>query len=145
MPYVAPEDALDHWSAAIDGVVAARQAPPWRQPLLANGDVRAALICWPPGFRTIPHHHPHATETFQVLSGRLGFRLDDRAELDLGPGGIAIAHRGQVHGLWVPGDAPLVFLACVSPNEDRADEQVDIHDRWPDWHPSAPEPPVAPR
>jgi quercetin dioxygenase-like cupin family protein len=135
VPYVAPHEVLDAWSASIDTVVEVHGEAPWRQPLLANDDVRVALICWPPGFRTIPHQHPHATETFQVVSGHLGFRLDDRPELALGAGDIAIAHRGQVHGLWVSGDSPLVFIASVSPNQDRPDEQIDVPDRWPDWQP----------
>ena len=136
MPYVPPEDALSHVSVDIEAVMAAHDSPPWRQPLLANPDTRAVLICWAPGFRSIPHHHPGATETFQVMSGRLGFRLDDRAELDIGAGAILIAHRGQIHGLRVIGDEPLAIIAAVSPNQDAADEQVDVPDAWSDWIPS---------
>ncbi len=136
MPYVAPHEVLDTWSASVEEVIVASGGPPWRRPLLANDDTRVVLISWPTGYRTIPHHHPFATETFQVVAGRLGFRLDDRPELDLGPGDISIAHRGQVHGLWVRGDGPLVLIACVAPNQDRPDEQVDVPDRWADWQPT---------
>ncbi len=133
MPYAAPEDVLSEWAVDVDDVRAGHDTVPWRQPLLANGDVRAVLICWAPGFWSIPHFHPHATETFQVISGRLGFRLDDRDELEIRAGDIAIAHRGQIHGLRVLGEEPMVLLACVSPNEDVDDEQVDVPDAWPDW------------
>lgn len=136
MPYVDPATALDQWAVSIPDLMGPDARAPWRHALLANPDTRVVVICWAPGFGSVPHFHPHATETFQVVSGRLGFRLDDRPELDLGTGAIAIAHRGQVHGLCVLGDEPLVFLACVSPNEDRIDEQVDVPDRWPDWAPS---------
>jgi quercetin dioxygenase-like cupin family protein len=142
MPYVAPHEVVDAWHAVIQDVLAEHREAPWRQPLLADPDTRVVLICWPPGFRTVPHHHPHATETFHVLSGRLGFRLDDRTELDLGPGEITVAHRGQVHGLRVTSESPVVFIAAVSPNEDRVDEQIDVPDRWPDWRASDPSRPV---
>lgn len=145
MPYVAPHEVLDTWSASVEEVIVASGGPPWRRPLLANDDTRVVLISWPTGYRTIPHHHPFATETFQVVAGRLGFRLDDRPELDLGAGGIAIAHRGQVHGLRVLGDTPLVFIACVSPNQDRPDEQVDVPARWADWRPTDLQTSVTPR
>lgn len=138
MPYVARSEALSEWDADLDAVIARHDGPPWRQPLLGNDDLRVVLICWPPGFRTVPHHHPHASETFQVLQGRLGFRLDDRPEIDVPPGGMCIAHRGQVHGLRVLGDEALVLIACVGPNQDVPDEQVDVPDRWPDWAPSDP-------
>jgi quercetin dioxygenase-like cupin family protein len=138
MPYVAPHEVLDRWCAATGPVVSAHGEPPWRQPLLGNADLRVVLICWRPDFRSIPHHHPHATETFQVLMGTLGLRIDDRQELVLGPGDIAIAHRGQVHGLRVIGDSPLLLIATVSPNQDLPDEQVDIPDRRADWISSGP-------
>lgn len=136
MPYVARIDALDDHQTDVHETAAALDDGVWRRPLLADPDLRTVLIGWPPGFRTVPHHHPHATETFQVVSGRLGFRLDDRAEVELGPGGITIARRHEVHGLRALGDQPLVFIACVAPNIDRPDEQVDVPDRWPDWRPS---------
>lgn len=138
MPYVAPEDALSRWAVEVGDMGRAHDTAPWRQPLLANPDTRAVLICWAPGFRSIPHFHPNATETFQVVSGRLGFRLDDRDELEVGAGGITIAHRGQIHGLRVLGDEPAVLLACVSPNQDTADEQVDVPAAWPDWPSTTP-------
>jgi len=101
--------------------------------------VRAVLLGWPPGFRTIPHHHPHASELFAVRSGRLGFRLADDAEVELGPGSFLVARPGEIHALRVLGDEPAVLLAIVGPNEDRADETLDDQDAWPDWTvPSAP-------
>lgn len=135
MPFIAETDARNGPWEDLYRLAAEHGAPPWRIRVMADPTMRVVLIGWVPGFVSIPHHHPHATETFQVLSGRLGFRLDDRAELALGRGDIAIARRGEVHGLVVLGDEPLVFLATVSPNEDRADEQVDVPDRWSDWVP----------
>jgi len=133
MPYVPPDTARNECEVDVPLIASQAQIDAWRQPLLANEDIRVVAIQWPPGFRSIPHHHPHATETFHVVSGMLGLRLDDRAELIVASGGIAIAHRGQVHGLRVLGDEPLLFLAIVAPNEDVEDEQVDVPDRWPDW------------
>lgn len=137
MPYVAPADFPGDCPVDPDAVLTEHGSGPWRRPLLGNHDLRVVLLCWQPGFRTVPHHHPHATETFHVLRGVLGLRIDDRPEAIVAAGGISIAHRGQVHGLRVAGEQPLVFLACVGPNEDVPDEQVDVPDRWSDWVPSS--------
>lgn len=139
MPYAAPEDALSHWAVQIEAVRREHGEAPWREPLLANADTRAVLICWAPGFWSIPHFHPGATETFQVIAGRLGFRLADRPQLEVRAGGITIAHRGQIHGLRTLGKEPLVILASVSPNLNTPDEQVDVPDTWADWPAKAPE------
>lgn len=136
MPYVARSEAIDDRRADIHQPIHGPQDTRWRRPLLADPDLRVVLIGWPPGFVTVPHHHPHAAETFQVVSGHLGFRLDDRAEIELGPGSVTVARRGEIHGLRVLGDEPLVFIACVAPNLDIPDEQVDVPDRWRDWRPS---------
>ncbi|MBX3031691.1 MAG: cupin domain-containing protein [Chloroflexi bacterium] len=136
MPYVARAEAIDDHRVDIHEPTPGPRDTRWRRPLIADPDLRVVLIGWPPGFVTVPHHHPHAVETFQVVSGHLGFRLDDRAEIELGPGGLTIARRGEIHGLRVLGDQPLVFIACVAPNLDIPDEQVDVPDRWRDWRPS---------
>jgi len=133
MPYVAPLEAVQQRAVDLRTLVAPDPSHPWRLPLLADGDVRLVLTQWPPGYRTIPHLHPNATETFQVLAGRLAIRIDDEPPVELRAGGIAIARRGEVHGLRVVGGEPALFLACVAPNMDAPDEQVDVPDRWVDW------------
>lgn len=133
MPYVAPAEAVQRRAVDLRALVAPGPSRSWRIPLLADGDMRLVLTQWPPGHRTIPHLHPNATETFQVLAGRLAIRIDDEPQMELPAGGIAVARRGEAHGLRVVGDEPVLFLACVAPNLDTADEQIDIPDRWLDW------------
>jgi mannose-6-phosphate isomerase-like protein (cupin superfamily) len=49
--------------------------------------------------RTAPHLHPGMEETWEVLSGRAGFRIGDR-ELEAGVGGTVVAPPGVVHEAW---------------------------------------------
>ena len=138
MPYVADADAIAR--PLVDLVALARdQGPgPWRLSLVGDDGGRAVLLGWPPGFRTVPHRHPGASELFAVQSGRMGFRLADDAEVEMGPGSFLVARPGELHGLRVLGDEPVVLLAIVAPNEDRPDEAVDDPDAWPDWAEDAP-------
>jgi quercetin dioxygenase-like cupin family protein len=133
MPYVPHVDAI-----ALPGVdlveLARGQGPgPWRLSLVGDDGVRAVLLGWPPGFITVPHQHPRASEMFVVQAGRLGFRLASAAEEEAGPGSFLVARPGEFHGLRVIGNEPLVLLAIVGPNEDLADEAVEDHHVWPDW------------
>ena len=139
MPYVPHADAIARPLADLGALARAHGPGPWRFSLVGDKGVRTVLLGWPPGFRTIPHHHPHASELFAVQSGRLGLRLADDAEVELGPGSFLVARPGEIHALRVLGDEPAVLLAIVGPNEDRADETLDDQDAWPDWTvPSAP-------
>ena len=49
--------------------------------------------------RTMPHAHPRMEETWEVLSGRAGFRIGDD-ELIAGPGDVVVAPPGVVHNAW---------------------------------------------
>lgn len=133
MPYVPHADAIARPLADLDELARAQGSGPWRVALVGDDGARAVLLGWPPGFRTIPHRHPGASEIFAVQAGRLGFRLADHAEVELGPGSFLVARPGELHGLRVLGDVPAVLLAIVAPNEDRPDEAIDDPDAWPDW------------
>jgi quercetin dioxygenase-like cupin family protein len=102
--------------------------------LVGDPVIRMVLLGFPPGFATVPHLHPHAVELFEVLAGRLGFRLDHEPERVVAPGTLLLARVGQTHGLRVIGDETLVIAATVGPNQDLADEAVDQPTLWPDWH-----------
>jgi quercetin dioxygenase-like cupin family protein len=133
MPYVPDIDALCRPSADLDALAREQGPGPWRLALVGDPGVRAVLLGFPPGFRTIPHHHPRASELFLVRSGRLGFRLADHPEIELVQGGFLVARPGELHGLRTLGDEPVVLVAAVAPNEDAPDEAVDVPDAWPDW------------
>jgi quercetin dioxygenase-like cupin family protein len=133
MPYVADADALARPMLELETLARAQGPGPWRLSLVGDDGGRAVLLGWPPGFRTVPHHHPRASELFAVQSGRLGFRLADREEVEMSAGSFLVARPGELHALRVLGDAPVVLLAIVAPNEDRPDETVDDPESWPDW------------
>lgn len=139
MPHVPDTDAIARPLVDLPALARAEGPGPWRLSLVGDDGVRAVLLGWPPGFRTVPHVHPRASELFAVQSGRIGFRLAHDAEAELAPGSLLVARPGELHGLRVLGEQPAVLLAVVAPNEDRPDEAVDDPDAWPDWTvPSAP-------
>jgi quercetin dioxygenase-like cupin family protein len=133
MPYVPDADAMARPDVDLVELARSQGPGPWRLSLVGDDGVRAVLLGWPPGFRTIPHRHPRASELFAVQSGRLGFRLADAPEVAAGPASFLVARPGELHGLRVIGDEPLVLLAIVGPNEDQPDEAVDVPHAWPDW------------
>ena len=61
-------------------------------------------IVQPDGFVAAAHVHPHQTERFEVLEGRLGLRVGGR-ELEAGPGEVATVEPGT----------PVRFMCRVSP------------------------------
>jgi mannose-6-phosphate isomerase-like protein (cupin superfamily) len=52
-----------------------------------------------PDHATAPHIHPGMEETWEVLSGRAGFRIGDE-ETEAGPGDRVVAPPGTVHSAW---------------------------------------------
>lgn len=127
MPHVPSEEALGLPLADLDALAARMGEPPWRVALVGTSALRVVLIRWPPGFATVPHVHPHADEIFQVIGGRARFAIGGADEVEVGPGAFLHAGVGVRHGIRVPDDGgPLTLLAAVAPNEDRADETIEL-------------------
>jgi mannose-6-phosphate isomerase-like protein (cupin superfamily) len=126
MPYVDAADALNKPVLDLAALTADRGSGEWRERLVADTGTRWVLLSWEPGFRTVPHRHPRASEVFLVLEGRLGIRLGDTPEVEAGPGTILMARQDEVHGLRVVGDQRLLIIASVSPNESAPDETIEI-------------------
>jgi mannose-6-phosphate isomerase-like protein (cupin superfamily) len=127
MPYVAPEEIAS--SGLIDLAAIGREmgAPPWRRPLVASGTTRWVLWAMPAGFQQPAHQHPRADEVFHVLEGHASFRFGEgRDHVAAGPGTILFAPRGVAHEIAVPGPETVIFIASVAPNEDAADETVEV-------------------
>jgi mannose-6-phosphate isomerase-like protein (cupin superfamily) len=76
--------------------------------------VLVETIVRPDGFVAAAHVHPHQTECFEVLEGRLGLRAGDE-ELFLGPGEGATVPPGTPHRFWNAGDRDARFLCEVRP------------------------------
>ena len=129
MPYVPPEEALDRPLADLDAIAARMGEPPWRVALVGTPALRVVLVGWPAGFATVPHRHPHADEIFQVIGGRARFAIGGADEVEAGPGDFLHAGVGVRHEIRVPDDGgPLTLLAAVAPNEDRADETIELRE-----------------
>ena len=126
MPYVAPSEALNLTAVELEELRSAQGPPPWRVALVGTRDTRWVLLCWPPGFVTIPHIHPRADETFYVLRGRALFRFaGEDGQRAIEPGTLLLAPRGVQHTIGVAGPEPLLLLASVTPNEDATDETIE--------------------
>lgn len=125
MPFVKADEALGRPFADLDALAAGQGPPPWRLCLVGTPGLRVVLLHWPPGFTTVPHRHPHAEETFEVIRGRAAFAIGDEPERIVGPGTFVVAARGVRHAIRVPSGPPVLLLAAVAPNEDRPDETIE--------------------
>jgi quercetin dioxygenase-like cupin family protein len=126
VPYVHAGEALDLPYLDLEATAAAQGEPPWRACLVGTPGMRVVLLCWPPGFTTVPHRHPAAEETFLVLRGRAAMTIDPDPEREVGPGSFLLAKRGVRHIIRVPdGGEPLLLLAAVGPNENGPDETIE--------------------
>jgi quercetin dioxygenase-like cupin family protein len=71
-------------------------------------------IVRPHGFVAAAHVHPFQTERFEVLEGRVGFRIDGK-ELEAGPGDVAVVPPGTPHRFWNAGEKDARFQVEVRP------------------------------
>jgi mannose-6-phosphate isomerase-like protein (cupin superfamily) len=71
-------------------------------------------IVRPGGFVAAAHVHPHQTERFEVLGGRVGLRVGDR-ELVAAPGDVAVVEPCTPHRFWNAGETDARFLCEVRP------------------------------
>lgn len=80
----------------------------------------ATVVAWhiQPGQRIAAHVHPHGQDTWTVLSGTGQYLLNDQGTTrTIVPGDVAVAHQGEVHGVFNHGSEPLVFISVVCPEE----------------------------
>ena len=76
--------------------------------------VLVETIVRPDGFVAATHVHPHQTERFEVLEGRLGLRVGDR-ELVAEPGDVLTVEPGTPHRFWNAGEGEARFVCEVRP------------------------------
>ena len=125
MPYVPGSEALNRLEVAIEEVRRGLGPPPWRQPIVGSTALRVVLMAWKPSFRTVPHVHPRAEEVFHVLEGQAAFRIGNEEDRIVGPGTVLLAPRATWHSIRVVGDAPLLMLIALAPNEEADDETIE--------------------
>jgi quercetin dioxygenase-like cupin family protein len=78
----------------------------------------AVVIAWHvnPGQTLRAHRHPNGQDTWTVLSGSGLYQSDESGLTQrLVAGDIAVAHRGEVHGVYNDGTEPFIFLSVVCP------------------------------
>ncbi|MCY7419383.1 MAG: cupin domain-containing protein [Chloroflexi bacterium] len=126
MPYVPETEARNASRVQVEFDPSVADASFVRHKLLASASLRIVQLGFEPGFPTIPHYHPGAGEFFHILwgSGRFVIGEDDLTAV---PGDLLYAPPGVIHQI-IAGDGGLRFLAGVSPNEDRADEEIQVPD-----------------
>ena len=71
-------------------------------------------IVRPDGFVAAAHVHPHQTERFEVLEGRLGLRVGGE-ELVAGPATSLTVEPGTPHRFWNAGEGEARFVCEVRP------------------------------
>ena len=70
-----------------------------------------------PGARVaLDHMHPSIHESFEVIEGRLGWKLDGRSG-EAGPGETVDIPAGSWHDWWHVGDEPTICRVTVSPGD----------------------------
>jgi quercetin dioxygenase-like cupin family protein len=76
--------------------------------------VLVETIVRPDGFVAAAHVHPHQTERFEVLEGRLGLRVGTE-EIVAEPGDVLTVEPGTPHRFWNAGDGEARFVCEVRP------------------------------
>ena len=71
-------------------------------------------IVQPDGFVAAAHVHPHQTERFEVIEGRLGLQSFDR-EIVAAPGEVVTVEPGTPHRFWNAGDRKTRFVCTITP------------------------------
>ena len=80
-----------------------------------NGEyVLVETTVQPNGFVAAAHVHPYQTETFEIESGTLAFKLDGE-EIVAGPGESVTVPAGSAHKFWNAGETEAVFVCEVRP------------------------------
>ena len=69
----------------------------------------------PGGFVAAAHIHPRQQETFRIVSGRIGVRLNGRI-IERGQGEVLTIEAGVAHKFWNAANEDLVFVAEVRPS-----------------------------
>jgi len=73
------------------------------------------LTLAPNGFVAMAHMHPYQTETFEIVSGSVGFKVDGET-VTAEAGDVVVVEPGQGHKFWNAGDTEAVFRTEVRPS-----------------------------
>jgi quercetin dioxygenase-like cupin family protein len=73
------------------------------------------LTLAPGGFVAMAHMHPYQTETFEILSGEVAFKVDGET-VTAQPGDVVVVEPGQAHKFWNSGATEAVFRTQIRPS-----------------------------
>jgi quercetin dioxygenase-like cupin family protein len=68
----------------------------------------------PHGYVAAAHIHPHQSERFEIVSGKVGFRLG-REKIEAIRGDVVVVEPGTAHKFWNAGEERAVFVTEVRP------------------------------
>ena len=68
----------------------------------------------PNGFVAAAHTHPYQSERFEIVSGKVTFKLG-RETIEAGPGDVVVVEPGTAHKFWNAGEEKAVFVTEVRP------------------------------
>jgi quercetin dioxygenase-like cupin family protein len=80
----------------------------------------SVIVAWhvEPGQMIAPHTHPNGQDTWTILSGAGQYQVDEQGNtMAIVPGDVAVAQKGQVHGVLCTSSEPLRFISVVAPFE----------------------------
>lgn len=83
--------------------------------LFESAQMFCDLYALEPGQAQAPHAHAGATKLYYVLEGRAELQVGEERR-ELGPGGLAWAGPGEVHGVRNASGARVVLLVAMAPN-----------------------------
>jgi len=82
--------------------------------------VHSVIVAWhvEPGQVIAPHTHPEGQDTWTILSGQGQYQIDALGNtVEVVPGDVVVAQKGQVHGVVCTSSEPLRFISVVAPFE----------------------------
>ena len=68
-----------------------------------------------PGEWIYPHTHPHNDDFWYIIQGKGEYYFTAREKKTVGPGDIAVAIPGDVHGIFNSGPEDIVVYSVLSP------------------------------
>lgn len=80
----------------------------------------SVIVAWhvAPGQRIAAHTHPEGQDTWTILSGHGRYQADEHGSfVDVAPGDVVVARKGEVHGVVCTSPEPLLFISVVAPRE----------------------------
>jgi len=80
----------------------------------SSGKVKHLMLELKPGKKVQPHYHPHSSQSFKVLKGRLHLQVN-RKNFEISEGEEFTAHAGDEHSQWNEGPDIALIMESYDP------------------------------